>query len=881
MLKSRVFLVIMAFSVLNMLGSLLSVDETYGTGNYPTTYLMIDAIRGSLYLFLGAIVMYYAGELVWRERDAHMAELFDASPVATWVAPVAKFVALSLVPLVVLALAVLIGVVVQATKGYAVFEFGQYALQLLVFDWLLFVVMGALALVLQAVLDNKYIGYFAFLVVLIGFSFGVDALGVSNNLFIFGSTPSITLTAFNQFAPFLPTATAYNVYWLLFALVLVCFTALWWVRGKGHTWRNRVSLAGARFDGSLRLYSTGLLVATIGLGGWIYYNTEVLNETRNDDAWEQLQVEYERRYKRFAERPMPTVIAADYDIDLYPSERRLSSTVRLSLANRSGRPVDSIFLVIPEGYSTSVKLANATLAIEDTAHQVLVYALRPAMQPGETRTLEATVRYAARGIENEVSNLDIVPNGTFVNSLALSPRIGYQPDGQIRDRDDREKYDLPEELRMPKRPDGPCGAPCNQNYIGNDGGWVKLSATVTTDADQIAIAPGSLTSETTDEATRRRTFRYELEPEVLNFFSVVSGRFEVRRERWLDVDLEVYFLPEHDFNVDKMFASMRKSLEHYSDTYGAYPLKQARIIEFPRYASFAQAFPGTMPYSESIGFIADLKDDKDIDMVTYVVAHEMAHQWWAHGVIGANVQGATMLSETFAQYSALRVQEQFYGRAEMRKFLGYEIDEYLRGRGSERLAERPLVLDEGQGYVHYRKGSVVMYALAEYIGRDSLDAALREFYQAYERQGPPYPTTHDFMRSLRTRVPDSLAYVVEDWLETITLYSNRVTSAVAKTGGDGKTEVTFTVEVAKFRADSLGLETEVPIRGDYIDVAVFGKPVDDEERGPALWRERVRFNAGGERSFTVTVDGEVKEVAVDPDYLLIDRIREDNYEGVE
>jgi hypothetical protein len=56
-----------------------------------------------------------------------------------------------------------------------------------------------------------------------------------------------------------------------------------------------------------------------------------------------------------------------------------------------------------------------------------------------------------------------------------------------------------------------------------------------------------------------------------------------------------------------MLASVEKSLAYYTKNFGPYYHKQCRIIEFPRYASFAQAFPGTMPYSEGIGFIADLR----------------------------------------------------------------------------------------------------------------------------------------------------------------------------------------------------------------------------------------------------------------------------------
>jgi aminopeptidase N len=114
-------------------------------------------------------------------------------------------------------------------------------------------------------------------------------------------------------------------------------------------------------------------------------------------------------------------------------------------------------------------------------------------------------------------------------------------------------------------------------------------------------------------------------------------------------------------------------------------------------------------------------------MVYYVVAHEMAHQWLAHQVTGANMEGATSLSETLSQYSALMVMEKEYGAETMRKFMQYEMDNYLRSRGAERLKERPLMrVEASQGYVHYRKGSVVMYYLRQRIGEDAINRALRK-----------------------------------------------------------------------------------------------------------------------------------------------------------
>ena len=167
-----------------------------------------------------------------------------------------------------------------------------------------------------------------------------------------------------------------------------------------------------------------------------------------------------------------------------------------------------------------------------------------------------------------------------------------------------------------------------------------------------------------------------------------------------------------------MLKAMKASLALFGEVFSPYQFKQARIIEFPSYADFAQAFANTIPYSENIGFLAKLSDPDKIDIATYVTAHEIAHQWWAHQIIPANQQGATMLVESFAQYSALLVMEQIYGREQMRRFLKYELDRYLRARGGEVVEELPLARVENQPYIHYQKGSLAMYWLKEVVGVD-------------------------------------------------------------------------------------------------------------------------------------------------------------------
>ncbi len=163
-----------------------------------------------------------------------------------------------------------------------------------------------------------------------------------------------------------------------------------------------------------------------------------------------------------------------------------------------------------------------------------------------------------------------------------------------------------------------------------------------------------------------------------------------------------------------------------------------RIIEFPRYGTFAESFANTIPFSEAIGFVTyvDPGTVDQTDIPFYVTAHETAHQWWAHQVMSANVEGGTSIVESLAQYSALMVMKHRYGADGMKKFMRYELNNYLRGRAQERNEEPPLYrVDANQGYIHYGKGAMVMYEMQDYIGEDNVNKALAEFTKAFAFQG--------------------------------------------------------------------------------------------------------------------------------------------------
>ncbi len=259
-----------------------------------------------------------------------------------------------------------------------------------------------------------------------------------------------------------------------------------------------------------------------------------------------------------------------------------------------------------------------------------------------------------------------------------------------------------------------------------------------------------------------------------------------------------------------------------TENFSPYQHRQVRIVEFPRYGRYAASFPNTIPFSESIDFIARMQDEDSIDNPFYVTAHDVAHQWWGYQVLGADVQGATMLSESMAQYSALMVMEREYGSQKMRRFLRYELDGYLSGRGGELLEEMPLELVEGQPYLHYRKGSLVLYALKDYLGEVPLNEALRRYIASVRFRPPPYTVSRDLLSFVAEATPPEQRRLLDDLFASITLFENEAVEAASHRLPDGRFEVTLKAKAKKLRADGKGVETEVPL-DDWMGVGVFGE----------------------------------------------------------
>ena len=868
------------FIVMLVLGLLLTFTVIkfsgliYGTETLPVTAQMLDMIGGGMSLFLIIIVTFYAGEMVWRERSMRVAEATDAYAAPDWVPLAAKMTALTGVIAVVLVACALFTIGYQLVDGYTDIEPLLYAKGLGI-QLVSFALMAALAVFFQVVTGNMFVGYVLMIAYLV-LRVVIGMYDFDHMLYNYGAASRMPYSDMNGYGHFTGPWLWSRVYWGAFAVFLLAVATALWPRGTSLARKDRFKAAKLRLRSTpLRATLAVALLAFVGTGGWIFYNTNVLNEYVPGDLAKQRQADYEKAYRKYIDLPQPRITDIRADVDIFPKARSVSIRGHYRMQNRTSKPIADLHVTVnPELDDIRLDFPAHTLVESDPVSGYRIYRLEAPLAPGATMDFEFGYTSRPHGFPLNGGDTAVVYNGTFFNNFAALPHFGYDARRQLQDRNDRKKHDLPELPRMPPIDDRD---EWNNNYLSGEADWVNFETTVSTSSEQIALAPGYLQREWTKDG--RRHFHYKSEARLLPFFSWLSADWQVKRDRWNDVALEVYYDPKHAYNVDRMIESAKKSLDYYTREFSPYQFRQLRILEFPGYSSFAQAFAGTVPYSESIGFIADLRDEEKIDYVFYVTAHEVAHQWWAHQVVGANVQGATMLSESLAQYSALMVMEDEYGPQKMRKFLRHELDSYLMSRATERVQELPLALNENQQYIHYNKGSVVFYALKDAIGEDTLNRILAGFLDKWAFKGPPYPTTRDFLADLYAGTDQKHHPLIRDMFERIVFFDNRAVEATAKKRPDGKYAVTLKVHSAKLVADGKGKETEEPM-DELVDIAVFSRPASGKEEDEKVLYLQKHHITGADNTIELVVDEEPYEAGIDPYNKLVDRSSGDNRKRV-
>ena len=858
--KSRGGLVLLAVTVALVVLTVLGSMEHLGVPLLPKTeqvlaILMTPQAQLGHWTIIPLLIIFWAGELVWRERDAGLSEIVDVAPVPEWILFLGRFLGLALALVVWLALLTATGMLMQVSLGYYAIEMGLYLQILFGLQLADYLLLALLALVVHVLLNQKHVANLMALV-LFTFTSGLHAaLRIEHNLLIYGSDPGWSYTEMGGFGPSLGPWLWFKLYWAAWALLLAVVARLFWVRGRDAGLGVRLRLARRRFARA----TAGVAAAAVGLilifGGFIFYNTNVLNayETATDQA--ERTAEYQRRYERYASVPQPRLTGVNLHVEIYPKRRAAEIRGTYRLVNNSAVAMDAIHV------ATVQEIETRTLAFDRPATQVLadtdfgyrIYDLEESLQPGDSLQLNFDVHYKLRGFRNSGADTSVVANGSYFKNGDWLPTIGYRANSGRNDAGNLQTHGL---RTLPSKYD----TEARQNTVVTE--RVTFEAVMGTDEDQVAVAPGALRRTWTEGG--RRYYHYATDGPIDNEYAFFSAEYAVRETLWKDVAIRIYHHPEHTANLDRMTRSVRASLEYYTEQFGPYPYNHLSLVEHPGREFGMQANASLIGYDEGFSSLYPEDNPRSPDVPFSVVAHEVAHQWWGTQLAPARVPGAGLLSESLAEYSAYQVVKKTYGKEHLRRvILGALRAEEETPR---RRAAGPL-LRATDGFLAYRKGPLAMYALGEYIGEERVNEALRRLLEKHGSGTPPLPTSIDLYRELQAVTPDSLQYLLHDLFEVNTFWELETEGATAVQTRGGTWQVTLNVRARKVVVDEAGVETEVPM-AEPVQVGVFGPTKEDGEALSEPLSVQMHRIRSGVQTITVTVPHKPHLAGIDPYHLL-------------
>jgi hypothetical protein len=854
--------------VLPLLTIPIVVDQMVnGVPLLPATILVLREITApisaelSRWVIVPMVVVFFAGELVWRERDARVAEMTDTMPGSEWAPFLGKFLGLGLVLAVLMALLMAAGMIAQLLMGYHDFRIGLYVTVLFGLQLPEYLLFALLALVVHVVVDQKYVGHLVAILVYV-FILLSSLFGVDHNLLVYVASPAWSYTPMRGFGPSLAPWLWFKLYWASWALLLAVAGRLLWVRGRDNAVGLRLRWARRRLEGPTAWTAVAAMVSIVSVGGFVFYNTNIRNTYIGPARQADRRADYERRFGRYANAPQPRIVGTSLRVEIYPERRTADVRGSYRMVNLSGAPIDSVHVAVASNAETGDLTFDrpATRVVADERLYYQIYALATPLQPGDSLRLGFVVHAEPHGFRENGVDASVVRNGTFFTN-AMLPAIGYQRDRELLAPADRREHGLGARPVIPSLYDVEARKGRQPR--------IAFDAVVGTSANQVAVAPGTLRQTWTEQG--RRYFRYATDVPIGSEWAFASAKYAMREARWEGVPVRIYYDPRHTRNLDEMAAGMQASMEYYGREFGPYRYGNLTVVERPGEGQGMHADASIISFGDGFSLWNPRRDAKSFDLPYAVVAHETAHQWT---VPIAPVQGAPVMSEGVAWYYAMKLVEHTKGMDELQRLRSFMRQPYPYApiRRGEPLLRG---LDP---YLSYRKTPFALYTLSEYIGEDRVNAALRQLWQKHLPDDAPLATTLDLFAELEAVTPDSLRYLLHDLFEVNTFWDLETRQVAAVQAAPNEWRVTVDVRARKTVVDSAGAESELPMN-ELVDIGVYGASGTNERTGKPLYLARQRIHSGAQ-TITVTVSGAPDRAGIDPNYLLMDLDVGDNVKPV-
>ncbi|MEM9276266.1 MAG: peptidase [Cyanobacteria bacterium P01_F01_bin.143] len=867
-----------AFILLTICGLVSLIMTALGSGSYhysyPSTDILVNAANIYLEYILFAIIIVYAAELIWRDRNLRLQEVIDATPVSNGVLIFAKLTALFVVITINLLLAMVVMVAYQAATGYYNFEFPLYFKMLFVEHGPYFYLTAVLAIFTQVITGRKYLGM-GLAIALSLSKIPLDALGWYHNLYRINKTNDIGYSMMNGYGRFFTGHLWYVLYWSIFAAILMILVSIFWLRGTEigvKYWARSLKLASKKIKGIL----AALVAMFVGVGAWIFYNTNILN-VYQPPGNKNTSAELERRFKHYENLAIPVVTETKLEVELYPEQNYFVANGEYNLENNNDSPIREIHLLTYLNLQLDeVNYPGANLREAHPEWGYYIYDLANPLMPGESQTMQfVTSIDEPQGFRNQVDGDDVfmvypndlVGNGSNLYSPFIMPFIGYTKMVEHKRSWLRYKMGLPPLESRVLSHDDPRGL--TQGFMLTHLGWGKTDITIGTSEAQIPVSAGKLVKRWTEGD--RNYVQYQSTVPDKGEFTIFSADYEIHINDNYRVPIEVYYHPQHNYNIELIAETAGKALEFYEQNFGQYPFTQIRIVETSYYGEKLFYESGTIGIPEFLVWknqAVGIGKENVIDWVTYL----LAQSWWKERIMAADVAGAMTIREALSSYSSMLYQRSRRTKEQQRFAKKQQMQYFFRGLGKIDFKEPALTNVYNEFPIARDKGGMIFDQVEDIIGQEALITAIREFLEENSYQAPPYATVIDLLDKILAQAEESDRPVIAELFNRVVTYQVGISDAVYQPISDNKYQVTLDIEAQKIYTEELGKQ----------EITSLDLPVTiilEDEKGNEIYRAKHQVD-GQQATVELVVDKVPSRSAIDPDYVLPSAFLQDNFKQV-
>jgi ABC-2 type transport system permease protein len=682
------------------------LNGPYRIKTYPTTGAIVEELRSIKFALI--LVLFYAAELIGREKIANVQGLIYTTPIKYNVLYLAKCLTLFVLILVLVTANIGIGIGLQLVNGYTNLELGTY-LQLYYYSAFPLFLFVVLIVFIQNLAENKYVGMLLSMIVTFIFMFA-SQLGLEHYLLRFAAMPDLQFSYFNGFGHYASAFSWYILYWSGLSILLAVLTISMWQSRHQQTFFERLKSIPRTLKKSKYILIPSI-VLWLGCGAFIYQQTNVKGKYKNKNAKLAWRINYEKKYKKLANLPQPIIKTVKIQVDLYPNENKYTVKGSYRLKNQSNQPIAKLWISFNNAVNHfEISIPHSKKETKDEILNQQFVNLEKPLQVGTELLMNFSFEVFRSGFVDFDSENSVVKNGSYIELEKFVPHFGYNNSLEINDERSRKQAGL-----------APLKVDTNDQELNYN--LIDFENTISTSIDQQVVTVGAL--QKTWKSNNRSYFTYKTEAPINFMFALSSAKYKHLKEIYKGLTINLFYLKGQDYNIKSMLQAVKATMDYGNQNFALYPLKHFTLAEIPQYKGAATAYPGVVFNAERINYLSNYSDLDKVDQSFAITAHEVAHQWWANLLKPASGLGDAVLTETLAKYTEHMVLEKIYGKMYLRNYLKDDNQLYFILKDNNN-KEMPLAKTYEQNHVHYQKGGLVMYAAKEALGEKEVNGILSE-----------------------------------------------------------------------------------------------------------------------------------------------------------